>query len=865
MRLYAALLHLYPVSFRREYGSEMCAIFDARLRRASAGVPRLALYLAAIAEVLANAAAVHWDVLRHDLRYTRRTLLRSPGFAFTAILVMALGIGANTAAFSVADFVLIRPLPFADPGRLVKLWEHPASYGQFELSPPNYRDYKAENHSFSTVGAFHSISVNLVGRDDPVRLTGSALTSEVLPMLGVGPLIGRAFSDTDARLDADGTVLLSYGLWQRVFGGDRAVIGQRILLDAKPRVVIGVMPSGFNFPTVEAALWTLMPRDEQDNQERDNNWFQVIARLKPGVTFASARADMDVIAASLAQRFPKENEGIGASLFTLRDELSSQSEMMLLALCGASVCVLLIACANLANLLIARSLVRRRELDVRLALGAGRERLVRQLLTESLVISAFGGALGVGIAAASVPLLSRLVPNSLPLASTPTVDLRVLVVAGIVTALTGIGFGVFPAIRAAGSGTLAGLRDDARSGGARRAGVRSALVVVEIMASVVLLVSSGLLLRALSRVESTDPGFRTEGVITMRTALPRPQYDSNTVREQYYRRVLEGVRALPGVQSAAFVSFLPMTMTGGIFGIEAGGVPSNGRTGRNASMRYTTPGFFASMGIPLISGRDIAEADARDRPGVAVVSASFAAKYFPGENAIGRQFGIAVGGAPIVEEIVGVVGDVKVRGLERTSEPQMYLSYRQQQGPSFPFYMPKDLVIRGSAPMAQLVPSVRRIIHEADPTQPISNVESLSDLLSDQVASRAVQVRVIAGFAVIAFFLAAVGIHGLLAFSVSMRRHEIGVRMALGAQQGAIVRMVLRQGAVLALCGVIPGIAIAYAAGRAMQSLLFGVEPGDAATFLAAGALCVLMTLAGSLLPVLRAVRVAPASVFRGE
>lgn len=861
MRFYRALLHLYPISFRREYGAELCALFEVRMRQTAPGLPRLAYWLATIVETCANAAAAHWDVLRHDLRYTVRTLMRSPGFAVTAILVTALGIGANTAAFSVADFVLIRPLPFADPGRLVKLWERPPDGGRFELSPPNYRDYQEQNRSFSAMGAFHGTSVNLVGQGEPERLTGSALTGDVLPMLGVKPIIGRAFSDADERSGADGNVILSYGLWQRDFGGAAAVLGQRVLLNGDPRVVIGVMPRDFHFPSADAALWTLMPRDERENTERDNNWFQVIARLKPGVSIVQARAQMNVVAASLAQRFPTENRAIGASVISLRDELSSQSELMLLALCGAAICVLLIACANLANLLIARSLVRRRELDVRLALGAGRERLVRQLMTESLVVATIGGAIGIAIAVASVPLLARLVPNSLPLADAPTVDFRVLIAAALVSAITGIGFGVFPALRASGKGDLSGLREGSRSGGGRRARVRSALVVVEVMASVVLLVSSGLLLRALARVESTDPGFRTEGVVTVRTALPRPQYDSNTVREEFYHRVLDGVRALPGVHSAAYISFLPMTMTGGIFPVEANGIPSNGADGRNASMRYTTPAFFAAMGIPLRAGRDIEESDELGRPGVAVVSESFAKKYFPGENAIGKRFKTTPGEM----EVVGVVGDIKVRGLERTSEPQMYLAYRQQNGWSFPFYMPKDLVIRATAPMAQLVPAVRRIVHEADPTLPISDVRSMADLVSDQVASRAVQVRVIAAFAAIAFFLAAVGIHGLLAFSVSTRKHEIGVRMALGAQRGKIVGLVLRQGVVLALCGVIPGIALAYAAGRAMQSLLFGVEPGDGVTFAAAALLCVLMTVAGSLVPVLRAVRVAPATAFRGE
>ena len=551
MRFYRALLHLYPSSFRREYGAELCGLYDVRSRQTGRGLPMLVLWLGTIVEVCANAAAAHWDVLRHDLRYTARTLARSPGFALTAILVTALGIGANTAAFSVADFVLLRPLPFAQPDGLVKLWERQPNYSRLELSPPNYRDYKAEAHSFATMGAFHSTSVNVVGAGEPEAPHGNRAHRR-------GPADARREAAPRADLHRRGlsgrlgrqSVLLSYGLWQRKFGGDAAVLGQRVLMDGVPRVVIGVMPRDFHFPSADDdALDADAPRTEQENQERDNTWFQVIARLKPNVSIDQARADMTLIASSLAQRFPKENKDVGAAVFALRDELSPQSQLMLMALCAASICVLLIACANLANLLIARSLARRRELDVRLALGAGRERLVRQLLTESLVIAALGGAVGVAIAVVSVPLLSRLVPNSLPLANTPTVDLRVLVVAALVSALTGIGFGVFPALRASGKGELSGLREGSRSGGGQRARLRSALVVVEVMASVVLLVSSGLLLRALSRVESTDPGFRTDGVITMRTALPRPQYDSNTVREQFYSRVLDGVRALPGVQS----------------------------------------------------------------------------------------------------------------------------------------------------------------------------------------------------------------------------------------------------------------------------------------------------------------------------
>ena len=541
--------------------------------------------------------------------------------------------------------------------------------------------------------------------------------------------------------------------------------------------------------------------------------------------------------------------------------LSAKSRLLLLALCGAAVCVLLIACANLANLLIARSLARRRELEVRAALGAGRERLVRQLVTESLVVAGLGGALGVALAWVAVPLLSRLVPADLPIAQEPTVDVRVLLFAGALTALTGLGFGVFPALRASGKAELGALREGARSGGGQRARLRSALVIAQVMSSVVLLVSSGLLMRALARISSTDPGFRAEGVLTMRTALPLPQYDSTARREQFYTGVLSQVRALPGVQSAAYISFLPMVMVGGIWPVSLSGEDVVRSEGKTASLRFATPGFFAAMKIPVRRGREIEETDERTKPMVAVVSESFVRRFWPNEDPIGKHFTFATA----ERTVVGIVADIRVRGPEQTSEPQVYLPYTQVADGALIGYIPKDLVIRTTVPPASLVPAVRRIVRVVDPQQPVSNVRTMQDIVSDQTASRLVQVRVLGAFAAIAFLLAAVGIHGLLAFTVSTRKHEIGVRMALGAQRGTIVGMVLRQGVWLALGGVLPGIAIAYAAARGMQALLAGVQPGDAVTFAAAAGLCVAMTLAGSLLPVLRAVRVAPATVFRGE
>jgi len=865
MRVYDLLLRLYPASFRAEYGEEMSAIWARRRRDASGLAGVAALWIATVFEVLFNAAAAHWDILRQDLRYTARTLAGSPGFALTAILVLALGVGANTAAFSVTDFVLIRPLPFHQADRLVKLWEKLSGYSKMELSPANYVDWKHMSKSFDGMGAFWDTSVNLVGQGDPERIEAAAVTADVFPVLRVQPAMGRLFTAADDREGAPGTLLLSYPLWQAVFGGDAGVIGRRVNLDNEPFVVIGVMPRDFHFPSRNAELWTPMRFQEHsdDFRDRTNNYLEVVARLKPGVSLDQARAEMGVVAAQLERQFPKENEQTTASVNLLRDELSQQSRLLLMALSGAAICVLLIACANLANLLLARGLARQRELAVRAAMGAGRERLVRQLITESLVLALAGGALGVLVAAAAVPLLARLVPASLPIAQSPSIDLRVLVFAGVISGLTGIGFGVFPALRASSQSGLGALREGARTGGGRKERFRSVLVIVEVTASVVLLVSAGLLVRALWRIEATDPGFRTGGVLTLRTALPMPKYDETARRAGFYTRVIAAVEALPGVSSAAYISFLPMTMRGGIWPIAVDGKPVEvQRSGSHtASLRFVTPGLFATLGIPLQRGRDVGESDTVDAPFAAVVSESFVRRYWPGQDPLGRHFKVAFHD----RTVVGMVGDIRVRGLEQNSEPQVYLPYRQVQDGWLTGYVPKDLVIHSATGPGTLLPAVRQIIRSADSEQPVSDVRTMADIVEAETASRSVQVRVLGAFAAIAFLLAGVGIHGLLSFAVSRRTQEIGVRIALGAQPGEIVKMIVRQGAVLAGVGVMPGIVLAYAAGRAMEGLLAGARPGDALTFASAIGLCVLMTVLGSLVPALRAVRIDPISAIRSD
>jgi predicted permease len=435
------------------------------------------------------------------------------------------------------------------------------------------------------------------------------------------------------------------------------------------------------------------------------------------------------------------------------------------------------------------------------------------------------------------------------------------VFAALLTAITGIGFGVIPAWRSAGRLDLSALRDGARSGGGRRERARSALVIAEIMASVVLLISAGLLMRALLQLESVDPGFKAERVLTLRTALTGVRYDTVARRSPFYQGVLGGVRAIPGVSSAAYITSVPLANQGGVWPVIPEGQSLTPAKAENASSRFVTPGYFSSLGITLLRGRDVSDTDGPDQPWVAVVSESFARHYWPNDDPIGKRFKFLND----VRTVVGVVGNVRMRGPEQPSEPQVYLSYKQIRDGQSGFYYPKDLVIRSTVPTSTLIPAVRRAVHQVDPQQPISNIKPMSEIVSDVTAARSVQVRVLVAFAAIAFLLAAIGIHGLLSFTVSSRQHEIGIRIALGAQRSEIVRLIMRQGVLLAIAGVLPGLAIAYAAGRGMQSLLAGVQPADATTFFAAGVLCIVMTLIGSLLPTLRASRVDPATAFRAE
>lgn len=859
MRLYRLLLRLYPAGFREDYAGEMARAYEERVRESG----RFGAAVAAITDVIPNAIAAHWAILRQDLRYTVRSLRGSRAFAVATILVTAIGIGATTATFSVADFVLLRPLGFHEPDRLVRLCDGPRQGGGWgcnnQMAPARFHALVTQSGSFQSIGAFARSAVNLVGGAEPLRLASAGLTPGVLPTLGVQPFLGRWFDTADPGQDAQ-SVILSHGLWRTQFGADDAIVGRTVRLDDAPYVVIGVMPPAFTFPTEEAQLWTPLVFTAEQLGERVNNTLEAVARLRPGVTFEQALADVNAIGDRLATEFPETDAEIGWSFFRQRDEMSPRYRQMLLALCGASLCMLLLTCANLANLLLARAAGRERELAVRTALGAGRERLVRQMLTEAAVLAALGGAAGALLAVLVTPLLTQLVPATLPMTSRPAVDGRILAIAASLSALTGLAFGLIPALRAGRKDTFDALRGGNR-GGARGQRLRSALVAVEVTMSVVLLTGAGLLVRAMLAVQAVPSGFVAEGVLTMRTALPLPRYADDARRQDFYRRVLTEVRTLPGVEGAGYISNLPMVMTGGITRVLLPGEPVQREVPQIVSWRIVSPGYVGTMGIPVRAGRDLTEADARGAPLVALVSESFVEQRLGGRDAIGQTITIR----DQARTIVGVVGDVRVRGLERTTEPQVYVNYTQPPDGLGGFYHPQDLVVRTRGDAASLVPAIRRVVQQVDPEQPVSHIRMLTEVVGQQTAARRAQVQVLAALAALALLLAAVGIHGLLAFTVAQRDREIGVRLALGAEPARVGRMIVGEGVRLALIGVVPGAIVAWLAGRAMQGMLFGVPALDPVTIGVVAGLCFVTTVVACVAPALRAARIEPIVALRAE
>ena len=863
MAIYRAVLWLYPASFRAEYGREMSAIFARRWQQNPSLLARLWFCVDALFDALRNAPPLHFDILRQDVAFAVRTMARAPSLAITVVLVTGIGIGATTATFSLADHVLLKPLPFRDPERLVNIWQQPGEGGRLQASPGNFRDWERQATSFESMGAYSATSTNLVGTGDPLRLDGSWVSGDLFRTLGVSPLLGRALTPDDSLEGAALTVVISERLWRARFAADPGLVGSKVIVNDTAALVAGIMPRTFEFPTRSIDIWIpfqFAPDDYVYGTE--NPYLNTVARLKPGVTRPQALAEMQQIAREIARVNPDSSARISARVVDLRDEIAPTSRLLLWCLLAAAAGLLLIACTNIANLLLTRGFARHKEFAVRAALGAGRHRLTRQLLTESVLLAAAGGGAGVALAVAVLPTVARLVPTSLPIPEVPMLDLRLLLAALFFTLATVFGFGLVPSLRIARQVDATALHEGARAGVSRRTErFRSALVVGQIGASVALLVACGLLLRAALQVQGTNPGFTAEGVLTVRTALPVPKYDPVQRRHEFYHQVLGDVRALPGVTEAAYATGLPMVMRASIWSVTVPGQPPPEPGRRTASLRLVTPQFFATLRIPVRRGRDVADSDTQTSPPVAVVSESFANRYWLGQDPIGRHFRIQ----GRERTVVGVVGDVRVRGLERDSEPQVYLPSDQVADGSLRGYIPKELVIRSSTTAASLVPAIRAIVARADPQQPISDIQWLEDIVDAETAPRLVQVRVLGAFGAVAILLAAMGLHGLLAFNVSQRAREIGIRMALGANRRSVLALVMARGLRLAVAGIALGAGVALAAGRALESLLAGVSPTDLTTFLAATTLALVMTISGSLLPALRAIQVDPIDVIRTQ
>ena len=814
--------------------------------------------------------------LWQDLRYGVRALWKSPGFALVSVLVLALGIGANTAIFSVVNAVVLRPLPYADPDRLVAVWETMPGNDARAVAPGNFVDWKAQNQSFAQLAAYSNAYLNLTDEGEPERLSVAAVTTDFFSTLGVAPAAGRTFSPEDeAREEA--VVVLSHGLWQRRFGADARIVGRKLVLDGKPYAIAGVMPRGFAFPE-RAELWVTGRRGSAVSPSltaqfpqsdlagsRDIHIYSVVGRLKAGVTAEEALSEMSALAHRLAEDHPETNEGLGASVVLLHRQIVGDVRTTLFVLFGAVALVLLIACTNVANLLLTRATRREREFAIRIALGAGRARLIRQVLIESLLLSLAGGAVGLLVALWGVDLFVSLSPGDIPRLSEVGVDARLLVFTLLVSSATGMGFGLLPALQATRLDPQHSLREGGTKAteGRRRRRARSLLVVSEIALAQVLLVGAGLLMLSFLRLQAVDPGFRAENVLTARVALSPAKYSDRAKKVAFYDQALERLNALPGVRSAGLVMNLPLSGANMNRGFTVEGRPAP-RPGENVTVDYqvVSPDYFRTMGIAVLRGRAFNDADTIEAPRAALISESMARKYFSGEDPLGKR--IAFGDADEPESwrtIVGVVGDVRHASIDAPPFPGAYTLYRQDEE-SWPRVA---FVVRSDTDPAALASAVRREILAVDPQQPVSNVQTMEETLAASIKRPRFVTALLGVLASVALALAVVGIYGLMSYTVTERTREIGIRMALGAQGRDVLRLIVGHGLLLTLAGVGVGVAGALVLTRLMSKLLYGVGATDPAAFVGVALLLACVSLLACYVPARRATKVDPMVALRYE
>ena len=805
--------------------------------------------------------------LLKDIRYGVRGLWKRPGFTVVAVLTLALGIGANTAIFSVVNAVLLRPLQFRDPDRLVMIWEDAGFLGfpRNTPAPANYVDWKNQTQSFEDMAATHELTFNLTGDGTPERVAAYGVSANFFPLFGVAPALGRGFTPDDDRPGANKVAVLSHELWQTRYGSDAHIINHDIQLNSEKYTVVGVMPAGFQFFESDVRLWVPLALTPEELASRGNHYLKVVARVKPGVAMAQAQADVSAVTARIAKDHPDYmfDGKVGALVMPLREEFTGDVRGSLFVLLVAVAFVLLIACANVAGLLLARAVGRRREIALRLSLGASRGRVVRQLLTESLLLSAAAGILGSVLAYFSFAFLQKLIPAQMALLTSLKLDLRILLFTLVLSLLTGIIFGLVPALQSAKVDLNNALKQSTRVTSSGR--MRSALIVFEVALSIVLLVGAGLLIQTLFRLFNQYNSLQPEQVLTMRTVLPLTKYKEMPQRSAFYQQVLDRVEHLPGVTSAGYTTSIPLIWKGGTSGFFPEGIkdPIPGM-GYDANHRQVSADYLQTMNIALRQGRYFTTHDDDKSMPVAIINETMARQYWPGQNALGRRFklGDPADDVPWIQ-IVGIVADVRQMGLDEPVKAEMYFPY-QQQG-DYDFYTPRDLVIRTSGDTWNLVPSVRLIVREVDPDQPVSNVATMADVLGEEAAPRRMGMIMLVAFAGLALLLASLGIYGVLAYFVTQHTNEIGVRMAVGASPFNILSLVLKKGMGLTLIGVGIGLVVSFALTRLMSSLLFGVNASDPLTFVAVPLVLAAVALVACLIPARRAMKVDPMIALRYE
>jgi putative ABC transport system permease protein len=795
-----------------------------------------------------------------DLRYGARMLLKKPGFTLIAVITLALGIGANTAIFSVVNAVLLKPLPYGDPDRLVWMWGNIRNGGnRASVSPPDFIDYRAQNNVFEQFGASFSVasSVNLTGGGEPERLSSRVVTANYFDALGVRPFLGRVFKKEEEQFGQHRVAVLSHGLWQRRFGGDQRIIGREITINDENFTVIGVMPLDFR-PPLAAEIWGPMPLDHPGMKQRGSHFLRPIGKLKAGVTLAQAQSEMDAIARRLEAQYPESNTGWNLRLVSLSEQMIGNRKTALFVLLGAVAFVLLIACANVANLLLARAVSRRKEIAVRAALGASRWRIARQMLTESLLIAGAGGMLGAVLTAWGIDLLIAFSAGNLPPTARISMDATVLAFTAGISILTGTLFGVAPALQTLKVDLNESLNAEGRGGGGslERNRTRNLLVVLETAIAVVLLVGAGLLIRSLVRLQNTHPGFDAENALTLNLDLSEKKYDSPEKTASFFSQLENRLMALPGVEAVGMTTELPLSGQPNDTGFTVAGRPPvrpNERYG--ADFRRVNRQLFQAMRIPLLRGRQFTEQEVSAGAPVLIVSESLARAVFPNEDPLGQR--LLFGPTDSPREIIGIVGDVSHRGLELRKFPTMYLPMHATGW--------KNLVIRTTADPLSLASAVRREIKALDSELALAGVKSLEQVVYESVAEPRYRTTLLGLFAGVALLLAAIGLYGVLSYAVTQRTHEIGIRMALGARGADVLRLIIGQGIKLALIGVLLGLGAALALTQLMKTLLFEVKATDPLTFIAIAMLLAFVALVACWIPARRATKVDPMVALRTE